>query len=44
MKETAYLLSSPANAAWLARGIAEAEAGQIRAHKLIDVGDAPETP
>ncbi|WP_249359079.1 type II toxin-antitoxin system Phd/YefM family antitoxin [Nocardia cyriacigeorgica] len=34
--ETAYLLSDPANAAWLAKGIAQAEAGQATARELID--------
>lgn len=40
MKETAYLLSNPANAAWLARGIAEADAGKASTRELIDVDDA----
>ncbi|MFD4433676.1 type II toxin-antitoxin system Phd/YefM family antitoxin [Nocardia sp. NPDC058497] len=40
MKETAYLLSNPANAAWLARGIAQAEAGAVTARELIDTDDA----
>ncbi|MCX4096901.1 type II toxin-antitoxin system Phd/YefM family antitoxin [Nocardia sp. alder85J] len=39
MKETAYLLSHPANAAWLARGIAEAEAGRVQPRELVDVDD-----
>ncbi|MBF6413275.1 type II toxin-antitoxin system prevent-host-death family antitoxin [Nocardia cyriacigeorgica] len=39
MKETAYLLSNPANAAWLAKGIAQAEAGQATARELIDADD-----
>jgi antitoxin YefM len=34
--ETAYLLRSPANAARLLRSIAEAEAGRVEAHELID--------
>ncbi|MBF6499066.1 type II toxin-antitoxin system Phd/YefM family antitoxin [Nocardia cyriacigeorgica] len=36
MTETAYLLSNPANAAWLAQGIAQAEAGQVTVRELID--------
>ncbi|MFI5780102.1 type II toxin-antitoxin system Phd/YefM family antitoxin [Nocardia sp. NPDC051570] len=39
MKETAYLLSNPANAAWLAKGIAQAEAGQTTPRELIDADD-----
>ncbi|WP_280317069.1 type II toxin-antitoxin system Phd/YefM family antitoxin [Nocardia wallacei] len=39
MKETAYLLSNSANAAWLARGIAQAETGQTQTRELIDVDD-----
>lgn len=39
MKETAYLLSHPANAAWLARGIAEAEAGKTSVRELVDADD-----
>lgn len=37
MKETDYLLSTRANAAWLAKGIAQAEAGQVTARELIEV-------
>ncbi|RDI48467.1 hypothetical protein [Nocardia mexicana] len=41
MKETEHLLSNSASAAWLARGIAQAECGQVQAHDLIDAdGDA----
>ncbi|MFF0493265.1 type II toxin-antitoxin system Phd/YefM family antitoxin [Nocardia sp. NPDC004068] len=39
MKETAHLLSHPANAAWLAKGIAQAEAGQVTPRELIDADD-----
>lgn len=40
MKETAYLLSNPANAAWLAKGIAQAEAGATTPRELVDAEDA----
>ncbi|MEU4342531.1 type II toxin-antitoxin system prevent-host-death family antitoxin [Nocardia sp. NPDC023852] len=43
MKETTYLLSNAANAAWLAKGIAQADAGQVHARELIDVDDAEGT-
>ncbi|NEW42413.1 type II toxin-antitoxin system prevent-host-death family antitoxin [Nocardia cyriacigeorgica] len=36
MTETAYLLADPANAAWLAMGIAQAEAGQATERELVD--------
>ncbi|WP_238846117.1 hypothetical protein [Nocardia terpenica] len=42
MKETAYLLSNSANAAWLAKGIAQAEDGQVQARELIDTDDDTE--
>jgi antitoxin YefM len=35
-RETAYLLSNPANAAHLRRSIAEARAGQVVEHNLIE--------
>jgi antitoxin YefM len=35
-QETIYLLRSPANAAWLASSIAQAEAGESDAHELIE--------
>ncbi|WP_197696566.1 type II toxin-antitoxin system Phd/YefM family antitoxin [Nocardia terpenica] len=44
MKETAYLLSNAANAAWLAKGIAQAEAGQTETRELIDTDDVTEDP
>ncbi len=43
MTETAYLLSDPANAAWLAMGIAQAEAGHTTARELIDPDAATPT-
>jgi antitoxin YefM len=36
MKETQYLLSDPANAAFLRRGIEELNAGRGEIHELID--------
>ncbi|MFL9877342.1 type II toxin-antitoxin system prevent-host-death family antitoxin [Herbaspirillum rhizosphaerae] len=36
--ETVHLLKSPANAAHLARSIAQLNAGQAERHNLIDVG------
>lgn len=36
MQETAYLLRSPANAAHLMASVAEADAGDVQAHDLID--------
>lgn len=35
-QETIYLLRSPANAAWLAESIAQAEAGETEEHELIE--------
>jgi antitoxin YefM len=35
-QETAYLLRTPANAAHLRASIAEADAGKVRAHDLVD--------
>lgn len=35
-KETAYLLSNPANAAHLRRSIAEADAGNVEEKTLVD--------
>jgi antitoxin YefM len=40
--ETVHLLSSPANAAHLARSLAQADAGEARHRDLIDVPDAGE--
>jgi antitoxin YefM len=40
LMETVHLLSSPANAAHLARSIAQARAGQARRRELIDVPEA----
>jgi antitoxin YefM len=39
LMETVHLLSSPANAAHLAKSIAQARAGQAQQHELIDVPD-----
>ena len=36
MTETAYLLKSPANAKWLARGIEQVRKGEIVPHVLTD--------
>lgn len=35
-EETAYLMSSPANAAHLMKSIAQAKSGKISQHKLIE--------
>jgi antitoxin YefM len=40
LMETVHLLRSPANAAHLARSIAQARAGQARHRELIDVPEA----
>jgi antitoxin YefM len=42
LMETVHLLSSPANAAHLAKSIAQARAGQTRRHDLIEPPDAEE--
>ena len=36
MQETAYLMRSPANAARLVASIAEADAGEVQEHDLLD--------
>ncbi|ATL67090.1 type II toxin-antitoxin system Phd/YefM family antitoxin [Nocardia terpenica] len=43
IKETAHLLSNAANAAWLSKGIAQAESGQAQARELIDTDDHTES-
>ena len=40
LMETVHLLSSPANAAHLAKSIAQARSGQAQQRELIDVVDA----
>lgn len=40
LMETVHLLSSPANAAHLAKSLAQARAGQAQPQELIDVPDA----
>ena len=40
LMETVHLLSSPANAAQLARSIAQARAGRARPRELIEAPDA----
>jgi antitoxin YefM len=42
LMETVYLLSSPANAAHLAKSIAQARAGQAEQRELIELPDAKE--
>jgi antitoxin YefM len=44
MKETAYLLSDPANAKFLMDGVAEMNAGRGVEHDLIDPDSIPERP
>jgi antitoxin YefM len=39
LMETVHLLSSPANAAHLAKSIAQARAGQVRTRELIDISE-----
>lgn len=41
LMETVHLLSSPANAAHLARSLAQARAGKTEPHDLIEITDAP---
>ena len=41
--ETVHLLSSPANAAHLARSIAQSRAGKTRHRELIEVSEAEES-
>ena len=36
LRETTYLLSSPANAEWLRRSIAEARDGQVQERELLE--------
>jgi antitoxin YefM len=43
LMETVHLLSSPANAAHLAKSIAQSRAGEAKHHDLIDTSDS-ETP
>lgn len=42
LMETVHLLSSPANAAHLAKSLAQARAGQAQQHALIETPDAEE--
>lgn len=42
--ETVHLLSSPANAAHLARSVAQARAGQVQERELIPASEAEEIP
>lgn len=42
--ETVHLLSSPANAAHLARSIEQSRAGKTRHRELIEVSEAEEVP
>lgn len=42
LMETVHLLSSPANAAHLARSIAQARAGRVQRRELIEVPDVEE--
>jgi len=43
LMETVHLLSSPANAAHLAKSIAQARAGQTQHRELINIPDTEET-
>jgi antitoxin YefM len=42
LMETVHLLSSPANAAHLAKSITQARAGQAKHRELIDISDVEE--
>ena len=44
LKETAYLLSSPANAAHLAQSLSELQAGYVASHELTEVSDSDAQP
>lgn len=44
LKETAFLLSSPANAAHLARSLEELRTGQVAEHELIEASDSNAQP
>ena len=44
LMETSHLLSSPANAAHLAKSLAELRAGQVAEHELIEVIDSCAQP
>jgi len=44
LKETAYLLSSPANALHLAQSLAEFKVGKVVRHELSEVGDSDAQP
>lgn len=44
LKETSHLLSSPANAAHLARSLAELAAGRVSKRELIDAGGSDAKP
>jgi antitoxin YefM len=41
LMETVHLMSSPANAAHLAKSYAQARAGQAQARELVDIPEAP---
>lgn len=43
LMETVHLLSSPANAAHLAKSIAQARSGRAQHRELIDISDAEES-
>jgi antitoxin YefM len=43
LMETVHLLSSPANAAHLAKSLAQARAGQVQPRELIETGDAEDS-
>ncbi len=44
LMETVHLLSSPANAAHLAKSIAQARAGRARHQELVSLSDTEDTP